>query len=1177
MKNYLDENLKKLIGGTEPMEALSADIKSEIVGNLLRNTNMETAQANIYLLRDRFSIINFKSAAIAAIIIIFFSLFLLNKPKDNISKHIETVKTKLQNTVEPQVEQQKFAAFDIDKIAAAGDVNGLIAALSNDNQDIKTAAANYLAKLGNMKAVEPLKKQEAAWHGSPAENPFTKVITEIENKQKENKPADANKTSGSIKKVNDPNDPNGWPYMEVYITDKQNDEPIKGARVKGSESNIKSLTDSNGHCKITLGKKKPDYFSVYVEKEGYVPMYFNWGKEDGRTIPKEFEFFLERGTVIGGIVVNEQNEPVQKASVIISHYPQEANRDQPFHRINDYELKTDSNGKWQCDIIPADISYENQVSIKIKHPDYAEYQIWAQSQESTIQKLRDKTFTSILKKGSIIHGYVLDSENRPISDADVFIGEDRYGSENLKTKTDSSGYYEFIRVKQGFNLVTAIAKGYAPDMKEFELHETEKQHNFTLLPGNTIRGRVVDVNGNPIAKAGLCADRWRSYRMINWNCETDADGRFAWTDAPADEVQFDFYAKNYMSLRHNPLTAKDEEYEIVLHPPLIISGTVKSAETNEPVKEFTITQGLMFSANDNRIHWERKDQVPQSVKSFTDGKYVFKITERYFKHLLKVETKDGKIAISRSFDSNENNVKYDFVVGKEEDNRITGTVYAPDGKNAQGATVYLIIKNQWITLENGKNRYQQDLEKSITDSQGKFSLPDHNNLFKLLAVSDEGFADVNSSEFLSDPVIHLVKWGRIEGVVYIGSKIGADCTIRTSCQQKCNNPDNLNYSCSAIATTDSQGKFLMDKVVPGENYIYRTLQSDNAEQGTSTAMEKVEVISGQTLEVVLGGTGRAIIGKIIWPEDELFKKSLWINTDIQVQQNDISYSAMMEKIYSKVGDMPRPENFETLTAKQCFEWYKNWAQSDEGKAYQSKITEEIQKQQPQLLRQNVREGGIIVNADGSFRGEDIEEGSYTIRLIICEKKGKFGNPDLENQIIGNVDFTMPPVDQSNIDTPLDLGQLQMQIIRGHKTIQPGSNAPDFTIETNAGSVKLSDLRGKYTILVFWNAWLTLNDPDLENTMLEIFETYKKYSGNSNFEFIGISGKSMPMQKDVSEKYLNENSCKWKQAYVRYDNPISKAYQYQPNISVILIGPDGKIIESGIDGKRLDELLGSVNQ
>ncbi|OHB58170.1 MAG: hypothetical protein A2Y12_07865 [Planctomycetes bacterium GWF2_42_9] len=994
--NHLDENLKKLLGKTEPIQALSADEKREIVGNLLRNANMETAQVNAYVLRNRFSaIINFKSATVATAIIILLLLCLLNKPKENIFKQIESTQVKQQNAVQPQakqIEASQKITFDIDKLAAAGDVNGLIAALSdNVGQETKIAAANFLAKLGNATAIDALKKEEVKWTGAAAENPFTKAIAEIENKLKENKfnantkPADTNNISG-VKAITDPNDPNGWPYMEVYVTDKQTDEPIAGVRVKGSESKKKSTTDANGYCKVTLGKKTPDYFSVYVEKEGFVPMFFNWGKECQRSIPKEFEFILEKGTVIGGTVVNEENQSVQNAKIKVNYHINQDDPGVPYQNIRDYIIKTDVNGKWQCDILPARLAEFGNINLEITHEKYATLELWSNQTEALLQKMQSQELVSVMKKGLVIYGYVTDSENRPIKKATVLAGELRSRTNiTLKTETDDSGYYEFSNTPKGHNVVLVKAKGFTPDVKELNSRQDSIQQNFTLLVGNTIHGRVVDVNGNPISNVRLYADEWRN-SSIDWTGKTDKDGRFVWNEAPADEVRISFYANNNNCMgKELTLTPSAEEYKIVLPPPLVIFGCVKN-DANEIISQGKITVGAIWQCGES-LCWQRGSDWS---KNFTDGKFEIPLRSAACQYALRLDLPDGRQIVSRNFDTNEGRVRYDFVVSTaEKSNLLTGMVYDPNGNPAQGVKIFTVKQGRGLQLQNGKQQYRDDAEKFITDSQGKFSMPAYNEKFKLVAISENAYADVNSYEFMSEPNIYLAKWGRIEGIAYIGSKPAEGQQIFAQIERQYFSSNDIFYHYLNTAIVDSSGKFVMEKVVSGKNSVSRILQSDDLQQITSTAYQTVEVVSGQTAKVVIGGTGRTIVGKIIWPNDELFTKSLWIGADLQPQQ-------------------------------------------------------------PELTKQTTRQqrGGIIVNTDGSFRGEDIEEGSYTLNINVYERQGRYGGMNTENQIIGKIDFTVPPIDSSNIDVPLDLGQLALEIISSKKALPADSNAPDFSVETS---------------------------------------------------------------------------------------------------------------------------------
>ncbi|MFA6186249.1 MAG: hypothetical protein WC770_03420 [Phycisphaerae bacterium] len=1033
---------------------------------------------------------------------------------------------------------------------------------------IAAAAAVILCSIYLSKAAEPNTPKDP-------NDPNNQPAVVIKEANEPNKPSGfaGIMTAAEPNAVKDPNDPNNWPFVEIFVVDKQTYEPIKDARVKNYPNRNNVTTDNDGYCKVILGKQNPEYFSAYVEKKGFVPLHFNWGKEADRAIPREYTFYLEKGTVIGGTVKNDSNEPVQNANVIISFYANEANRNEPWQRIDNYIIKTDINGKWQCDMIPAELSEDRQVGIRIKHADYSDYQTWTQQEESSIMQLRNKEFVSVMKHGATIYGYIYNNQNRPIEKASVFIGEDRYNQDNLKAETDGSGYFEFVHAKQGFAVLTVLAKGYAPDMKELNVGSSAQTENFVLLPGNMIRGRVVNVKGNPVANAPLNADEWRGYRMVNWSGKTDKDGRFVWNEAPADEVKFDVYQRGYMSSRRNVLKTGRKEYEIVLYPPLEIYGSVTITETNEPVKYFTITRGLQFSENDTRIIWERQNQNPNSVKQFTNGQYKFQITNPYYKHLLRVDTNDGKYAISRAFDGNEGRVRYDFVVDKENADNLAGIVYLPDGKPAEGAKVYLVKKNQWLNLENGKQRYQQEMEKAVTDSQGKFTLSDCNEKFKLIAVSDEGFADVNNGEFSLDPAIHLEKWGRIEGVVYVGSKLAAGQEISANNSQKYNNRDNINYQYSNKATTDQQGKFVMEKVVPGENYIYRLIQFGDSDRmrSTSAARQKVEVLPGQTVEVVLGGKGRTIIGKIICPNEEFNKKVLEINAHIQPQQSG-NIRELLEKIYSQI-IMPVPADFDSLTAKQSVEWYKNFSQSEQGKAWQVKVQEELKKAGANLNTSG-SSGGVIVNSDGSFRAEDVEAGGYMMSVNVMERKGRYGQADYQNPLLtGKWDFTMPPIDETNIDQPLDLGQVKLDVIATSQVMQAESNAPDFTLETNAGTIKSADLLGKYVVLVWWECFPVLSNDNSEADFKNILDAYQKYGNTGNVEFIGLSSKSIKISQDIAEKYLREKQCKWKQAFIGFDNPlVAKLNVLNYGQAIIVISPDGKIVASAKKGSELAEIL-----
>ena len=75
---------------------------------------------------------------------------------------------------------------DIKRMFAAGDIESLISVLGNPEAkyEYKIAAANYLAKIGDMQAIEALEELSRQWQGEKGENPFAAAIATIKSQQK---------------------------------------------------------------------------------------------------------------------------------------------------------------------------------------------------------------------------------------------------------------------------------------------------------------------------------------------------------------------------------------------------------------------------------------------------------------------------------------------------------------------------------------------------------------------------------------------------------------------------------------------------------------------------------------------------------------------------------------------------------------------------------------------------------------------------------------------------------------------------------------------------------------------------------------------------------------------------------------------------------------------------------
>ena len=197
----------------------------------------------------------------------------------------------------------------------------------------------------------------------------------------------------------------------------------------------------------------------------------------------------------------------------------------------------------------------------------------------------------------------------------------------------------------------------------------------------TLRGRIVNVEGEPVAGAVIGADTWRKRRSRSFRATTGADGRFEWRGAPHDVVVYDVFKLGYMSSRQVPLTASDREQVITLHPELVITGRVTDTETGRPVPGFRLVRGQKYPRWD-QVHWAENEAV-----EVAGGRYTIRSDEPCEAFSLRVEVPGYQSAESRAFRSTDGTQRFDFALRRGEG--LSGVVRLPDGQHAVGAEVVL--------------------------------------------------------------------------------------------------------------------------------------------------------------------------------------------------------------------------------------------------------------------------------------------------------------------------------------------------------------------------------------------------------------------------------------------------------------------------------------------------------
>ncbi|MBN2182382.1 MAG: carboxypeptidase regulatory-like domain-containing protein [Sedimentisphaerales bacterium] len=763
--------------------------------------------------------------------------------------------------------------------------------------------------------------------------------------------------------------------LDVHIINRATKQPLPDVNLEirinvEDGENVKSWedkTDARGHCTIPLPEMQIKTFRIYPRKEGFVPLFILWSNESvPLIIPPVLNVSMEPCTTIGGVIQNEQGEPIEGVAVGV-HYqttdPDAAENvrvDVMIHNAHQTDIKTDAMGKWSFDKMPANID-KNELRIFLTHPDYMSdnlirgYIPMPLTPQPAMAALRDLSSVMAMKKGITVSGRVLDTNNNPIEGASIVSGSERFGADNPDTKTDGEGRFVYKNAQPGEMVLTVKAPGHSPDLKQVVVKKDMPVIEFRLEKGRTIKGRIIDNTGKPIAKASVGADTWRGHRSLQWRVETDADGRFVWNEAPSDEVLIDMYKRNYMSVRDYGMRASDKEYVITMYPELKVHGKVTDQQTGRPIPDFQLMPGIDWG-NGRAVYWERRNQ-----KAFTDGKYETSFTYPREAHFIRVEAEGYEPGISRPFMSNEGEVVFDFKLKKG--TGPTGIVRLGDGKIAQGAEVILCTPSQNLYLSNGQNRERRNSQYVETKQDGKFSFPVQTDPYIIVVLHDDGYAQVTDDEFKASSEITLQPWAKVRGKLMVGTEPGANISMRLLFDR----PDEaggIRFYHDYNTTTDNNGNFVFERVAPGNARVCREVRlSENVI--TFSHSVPLEIKSGQTSDVTIGGTGRPVTGKIVIPDylKDIFQ---WQNCDHFLRINS-------------------PDN----PYKQL---------------------------------------GFKIEDDGSFRIEDVPAGDYSMNFNAYAPPPD--SRSFRGERIGELSqsFNVPEMEGGRSDEPVELGILQLEAV-----------------------------------------------------------------------------------------------------------------------------------------------------
>lgn len=911
----------------------------------------------------------------------------------------------------------------------------------------------------------------------------------------------------------------GERVMEITVIHRLSEEALAGvvltARYEGRRMD-QYVTDEQGRCRIPLvGGENLRYLTVSAKTEGFVPVQASWQTAEGKPIPGTFTMYLEPSSSIGGIIQDEQGNPIEGATVHVM-VPSESPEQVQRVALSDHPVRTGKDGTWRCDLVPGRLK---DVWLRLEHPDFISDGTYGATTKPPMEELRKLTGVMVMKKGVELAGVVLDRDGKPIAGASVAQGADRWGSNDPATRTDEKGGFRFANVRPGVVVLTVQAKGFAPDLQQLNVAKDMKPVEYRLERAKAISGRVVDSQGNPVAGAFVTADTWRGNRSIQWRVNTDEAGRFKWTDAPADEVLFDIGKQGYQYLRRFAMTTSETEYTITLRAPVRISGSVVDAQTNRPIEKFRVVPGRSYGP-DQPNYFETR-----SARTGSAGKYEIRFTEPSPGGVVvRIEAEGYRPAVSPVYKSDGGDQVFEAKMKKGTE--VAGRALLPDGAPAAGAEVVLCTASAGAYIRNGVNEPRTGNAPTVqTDAEGRFSFPPQGDAYLIAVIHEQGYGQVRQEQFEQAAEVKLEAWGRIEGRVMIGSKPGAGVGTALNINEPYErNRPRLTFHYEGQA--DNEGRFVFERVRPGEVQAARTITLDRGRFRTVSYSHGTPVMvrPGQTAQVTLGGTGRPVVGRVVMPSEGA-PESGWTfeRGNLSLTEPEIRY----------------PDDWDDMTAEQRQAWFQQYVKTEEYKA-----TQRSRRYYP-----------LMVEADGTFRVEDVPSGSYT--LSIAAVRSPMGNTPFggRNEPVGSavVEVVIPEMPGGRSDEPLDLGTRTMRVIRRAKVGEP---APLFEVKTLDGKpLRLADYKGKYVLVVFWYP----GQPQIEVEMAKLKPIYAALQQESRFAMIGVS---LETRAKTTQRFVQKNELKWVQGYLQDWTTAGAVsdYEMQQMPSLWLIGPDGKVLE-----------------
>ena len=391
-----------------------------------------------------------------------------------------------------------------------------------------------------------------------------------------------------------------WGSLRGEIREEESGRPVAGAKL-ALDNGIVLTTDVQGQ--FAFEGLEPGSHEAYVVHQSLRRQRILF---DTTLRPEaELELAIPIGKTIVGVVIDEQGQPIPEARVGLNTSGTILSGAALWESVDDagrfvwHGMTPDRPGRLTA-MAPGFASHEvDGILASDRSPLDVDFQLNREADEGPEEPIADAEGAADAEKTRTITGVVRDEAGEPVADAVVAWGFGHQAKSEARSGADGRFTLETVPAEAWMVSATASqSRGLAPGFVSVDKDQAGPI-DVTLETGATVRGRVVDEDGEPLAGIWISPSianpqpGWAGFAyLVNRRGDTDDTGRFTIEGLPKGGVRFDFVGEGFSAIRQRELALGDSDDReafntVEMNGEGLIRGRVVDSD-GAPVRNFRI-------------------------------------------------------------------------------------------------------------------------------------------------------------------------------------------------------------------------------------------------------------------------------------------------------------------------------------------------------------------------------------------------------------------------------------------------------------------------------------------------------------------------------------------------------------------------------------------------------------